>query len=39
LQTLVSGVGRLRLIESWQTGDRRGERPDNLWQNILALKC
>lgn len=38
LQALVTRVGRLKLIESWQTGDRRGDRPEVLWQNILALK-
>ena len=39
LQALVNHVGRLKLLESWQTGDRRGDRPAELWQNILVFKC
>lgn len=38
LQELIADIAHLDLIKLWETSDRRGDRPEILWQNVIASK-
>ncbi|MES2899507.1 MAG: class I SAM-dependent methyltransferase [Pseudomonadota bacterium] len=38
LHALFAGVPQLALVERWSTSDRRGDRPEQIWWNVLARK-